>query len=151
MNRSEFEVDPHRETDDPGAWNDTLEAYLAGHLSSEAAKAVERSLSQPEVARALAEGLLLREMLRDDPALRVPEGLEARLLEPWTRSAEEKRSRSRLGEWTRVARALGWAWRGPGLAVDPARGTGEALSGARRGLGTIRFALAPLALLRRGR
>jgi len=59
--------------------DDRIEAYLDGTLSGTEAAALERDLVDPRVARAFAEAVALRELLRMAPPIEPPPALVARL------------------------------------------------------------------------
>ena len=57
-----------------------IDAYLDGLLSPSDARATERMLAEPDVARVLAEALALREVLNDASDAPTPPGLADRII-----------------------------------------------------------------------
>ncbi|MBI5491095.1 MAG: hypothetical protein HY905_27435 [Deltaproteobacteria bacterium] len=103
-------MDPRQELDE------RIEAYLDGTLEGEAARRFERDLVQPEVAAALREALLLREILRSTLPEEAPEGLAERIERELGVAAPERRGAVRESRFPLARAALGgaaWAWRGP--------------------------------------
>lgn len=122
--------------------------YLEGDLSLEEAARFEQDLRHPELARAMAEALLLRETLRADPALAAPEGLADRIADelvqarPAPAPAQESDEVSALD----LLRAgVGVFLRGQGLAGQGLRATGAGLRAGLSGMDTMRYSLGPLA------
>lgn len=125
------------------------EAYLAGALSPAETREFERDLARPDVARALSQAILLRDLLTGDPVLDVPEGLARRLAAQLDLGRDRAVLRRDPSALRSVLGSLAWAWRGPGLAVSELT-PDASVSGARAGFSSLRYALGPLAL-RRGR
>jgi anti-sigma factor RsiW len=125
-----------------------IEAYLDGTLSPEETHAFEAKLAQAELSRAFSEALMIRTAFRtpvelpDDLVDRVSEALGAAV------QAEVAAGQAPTGNTVRaVLGSFGWILRGPGLAVSPG-GSGNQ---TRAGFGTIRYAWAPVSLLRKPR
>ncbi len=72
-------------------------------------------MAQPERARALAQAILLRELLTA-PGRPVPAGLEERVMERLELEAEAPDLPS-AATWKRVTQGLSWSLRGPALAT----------------------------------
>jgi anti-sigma factor RsiW len=126
-----------------------IEAYLDGTLSPEETHAFEAELAQAELSRAFSEALMIRTAFRtpvelpDDLVDRVSEALGAAI------QAEVAAGKAPSGSTVRaVLGSFGWIFRGPGLAVLPGGGSGGQ---TRAGFGTIRYAWAPVSLLRKPR
>ncbi len=147
--------DTPREGEDLDRW---VEDYLEGALDPEEAARFERALLRPEVADALGEALLIRELLATLPPDAPPDALVAQLEQALGVSERQARQRVRwvrrrfprlqaaLGgaSWTIKGPALGLASASAGLGV-PAGGTASA-----SGRTVVRASLAPVTVLRRG-
>ncbi len=121
------------------------DAYLDGSMSSEEAVAFERELAEKrEAALALGAALALREMLKELPPLRPPQGLEDRIAAslPLRAAPGAGPRRSPLGALRAALAGASWTVRGPAVAL------GGTLGGARpaaEGLSQVRWMLGPLA------
>ena len=133
----------------PDGLSERADAYLAGALGDVETRAFEGELNRPEVARALAEAILLGDLLRGDPALDVPAGLASRLADGLPAGMTSDRRAAEPSTWRAVLGSLAWAWRGPGLSASELA-PDASVSGVRVGLSSLRYALGPLGL-RRGR
>ncbi len=115
--------------------DERVDAYLDGLMSRDETRAFEAELVAPDVAAALSEALLLRELLaHPDAADELPEGLVARIEEAL--GVDEQAARTKVKRFARLRAALsgaGWSVRGPALAVAPAGDTLGAASGAAKG------------------
>ncbi len=133
---------------------DRCEAYLEGVLSPEATSAFERDLARPEVAEVFREALLLRELIRASTADQVPEGLEERIAESLGLDPETVKEKLRTARFVRTRTALrdmSWMVRGPAMAmagVQVGAKPGDTARQVRDGLSTVRFAAAPVEMVR---
>jgi len=103
-------MDPRQELDE------RIEAYLDGALEPGEARRFERDLVRPEVAAALREALLLREILRSTLPDEAPAGLAERIERELGVAAPEERDVGRETRFPAARAALSgaaWAWRGP--------------------------------------
>jgi len=126
--------------------SERVEAYLDGRLSDEDTHRFEQDLSQPDVAGAFSEAMLLRDLLSDLPPDTPPPGLTARIeaalnLGAASVSAKVKTGRGRLGN---VIDAFGWGLRWPRYALDGMTNMTQGLRQSISGLNTIGYALGPL-------
>jgi len=122
-------------------WDLIIEDYLDGALCAKEANRLEHNLALPEIARAFAEALMLRELLKtsppDQPPMELIKRLEAELI--W--ESQGKSKRRWFGKTRSVFSGAAWAVRGPAMMVpDGPTGTRETLAG----IGTIRYTLGPL-------
>jgi len=125
-----------------------IDAYLEGTLSRQEVDQFERDLAEkPDLARALSEELLLREVLHAMPPLEPPDGLEDRIaLALGAVVAEEQKKENEL--LPRLRSALGvasWSVRGPAVAFGGVGNVGDMARPAVSGLSQMRWVLGPLA------
>ena len=117
-----------------------IDDYLEGRMEVSETRRFEADLIDPELRRALAHSLLLRDHLQHAGPT-VPKGLAERILRslPMEGLAQE-RDRSRAQA---LLEGFSWSWRGPQQVL--------AAPSALDGMGAMRFALGPLALRKRNR
>lgn len=111
-----------------------IDAYLDGLLTPAETRATERMLADPAVAALLAEALALREVLASGADAPTPPDLAERIIANLGLGDE----RAPTGEGSVGQAALygaSWMVRGAGV------------SGGAHAVGTVRYALGPLALL----
>ncbi len=95
-----------------------IEAYLDGHLGIDEADALERSLSDPETARAFGQALMLRELLRDLPPESPPHGLVDKIQRAMAlRQVDEQSASGFNNDISSMLQALGWMFWGPAQSL----------------------------------
>jgi hypothetical protein len=133
-------------------FEDYVDSYLEGTLSHEETLQFERALVVPENAEVFREILLLRELLQGLPPDQCPDELVARIerelnLEFKGGKARKER-RLRAPDLPRLRAVLwgaGWTVRGPAMAMAPSAAAAAGTQQVTSGLGTMRYALGPLA------
>jgi hypothetical protein len=120
--------------------------YLEGDLSLAEAVRFEQDLGRPEVARAMAEALILRETLRADPDLAVPEGLADRIADDLVEARPAPETPDAMSALAALRAGLDVFLQGQGLAGQGLRATGAGLRESLSGMDTMRYSLGPLAL-----
>jgi hypothetical protein len=135
-----------------------VEDYLEGILDPEEAARFERALLRPEVADALGEALLIREMLAALAPDAPPDALVAQLEQALGVSERQARQRVRQARrrFPRLQAALGgasWTVKGPALGLASASAglgvtSGGTASASSRSV--VRASLAPVTALRHG-
>ncbi len=146
------------------ALDEQIDAYLDGVMSTAEARALERRFAEVAVADALAEAIAFRDLLTSEIGDDAPAGLADRIIDALgfgeepareavtartgaTASTRGKRRRDRVRDAARLAggilqgaRILA-STRGTKRGAEPEPGTAWA------GLGTMRYALGPLAVV----
>ncbi len=119
-------------------------AYLDRAMSAAEVDRFERELLEPEVARALAEVLLVRALLAEVGPDEAPAALVRAAQREVVRELRREQPEARRFARARAALdGLAWAARGPGLALSTSESTRAALAE----VGNVRHTLAPLAAL----